>query len=99
MMSAPTGGFLSAQFVNVRHAAAPSRTRLSMLARFLVELPNKPVELRRNTQEDLANDVDHFAMFSINRDSPARASSEEKVAVLRRKDKAYRDALFRCGYR
>jgi hypothetical protein len=38
-------------------------------------------------------------MFRVNGATSARAGSEEKLAILGRKDEAYRDALFRCGYR
>ena len=62
-----------------------------------MKLPDKPIELRRNSQENFAHDVDHFAMLGVNRASPARAGSEEKVAILRRDDEAYCDPLFRCG--
>lgn len=64
-----------------------------------MELPNEPVEFCRDPHKDLADDVDHFAMLRVNGASPARASSQEKIAVLGRKEEAYRDALFRCGYR
>src|SRR5204862_8000661 len=57
MISAPTGGCLVAQLTSVRHDAAPKRTRLFMSARVLMKLPNKPVQLRRNSQEDFAHDV------------------------------------------
>jgi hypothetical protein len=64
-----------------------------------VELPNEPVELCRNPQKNLADDVNHFALLSINGSSTSGTRSEEKLAVLGRKDEAYRDALFRRGYR
>jgi hypothetical protein len=64
-----------------------------------VKLPNKPVDLRRNSQKDFAHYVDHLAMLSINGTPTAGTGSEEKIAVLRPKDEAHRDALFRCGYR
>src|SRR5262249_15767258 len=64
-----------------------------------MKLPNKPVEFRRDSQEDLTDDMDHFALLSINGTTTARTGSEEKIAVLRRKHEAHRDALFRCGYR
>src|SRR5262245_56303007 len=99
MMSAPNGGCLSTQLASVRHAAAPSRTRLFMSSRVLMKLPNKPVEFRRNSQEDFAHDVDHLAVFGINGASTTGTGSEEKLLVLRRKDEAYCDALFRRSYR
>src|SRR2546430_15287820 len=73
MISAPKGGCFIAQLANVRHTAVPSRTRLFMWSRFLMKLPNKPVELRRNTNEDFANDVDNLAVLGVNGASAARA--------------------------
>src|SRR5262249_40881263 len=99
MISSPNGGCLIAQPTSVRQAAAPNRTRPFMWSRVLMKLPNEPVQLRRNSQEDFAHDVDHFAVFGVNGASTAGTGSEEKLPVLRRKDEAYRDALFRCGYR
>src|SRR5262245_66600665 len=64
-----------------------------------MKLPNEPVELRRDSQEDLANDMNHLAMRRVNGASTTGTGGEKKLAVLRRKDKAHRDALFRCGYR
>src|SRR6266446_3800586 len=64
MMSAPTGGCLIAQLTSVRHDATPRRTRLFMWAA-LVELENKPIQFRRNTNEDFANDVDHLAVVRV----------------------------------
>src|SRR5215469_3151207 len=90
IMSAPTGGCLIAQLTRVRHDAAQRRTRLIMSARALMKLPDEPVQFRRNPQEDFAHDVDHLALFCINGPSTAGTGSEEKIAVLRRKDKAYR---------
>src|SRR5215831_12055 len=98
MISSPTGGCLIAQLASVRHAAAPRRTRISMWAA-LVELENKPVDFRRHPDEHFANDVDHLSMFGVNGASTTGTGCEEKLAVLRRKDEAYRDALFRCGHR
>jgi hypothetical protein len=60
-----------------------------------MNLPNKPVELRRNSQEDLSDNVNHLAMLGINGASPARARGEESVGVLGRKKESHRDALFR----
>src|SRR5262245_55016758 len=99
MMSSPTGACLIAQLANVRHAAAPIRTRLFMWSRVLVKLPNEPVELRRDSQEDLANDVNHLAMLGVNGAATARAGSEEKLLVLGRKNQADRDALLWRRYR
>src|SRR5215475_11974891 len=79
MISSPTGACLIAQPANVRHAAAPSRTRLFIYARVLMQLPNKPVELRRDSQEDFADNMDHFAMLRVNGATPARTGSEEKI--------------------
>src|SRR5215510_14043683 len=98
MMSAPKGGCWSTQLENVRQAAAPSRTRLFMWSCVLVKLPHEPVEFRRNSQENFAHDVDHLALLGVNGASSPCAGSEEKIAVLRRKDEAYGDALFRSGY-
>src|SRR5215468_3518891 len=70
-----------------------------MWSRVLVEFPNEPVELRRNSQEDFPHDVDHFALLSINGTATARARSKEKIAILRRKYEAHRNTLFRRGYR
>lgn len=64
-----------------------------------MKLPNEPVELRRDSQENFADDVNHLALLSINGASTASTGGEEKLAVVRRKDQAYRDALFRRGYR
>jgi hypothetical protein len=64
-----------------------------------MKLPNKPVDLRRNSQEDFAHYVDHLAMFGVNGTSAAGTGSEKKLFVFRRKDEAHRDPLFRCGYR
>jgi hypothetical protein len=64
-----------------------------------MKLPNEPVELRRNSQKHFAHDVNHLAMCGVNCASTARTGGEEKLAVFRRKNEAYRDALFRCGYR
>jgi len=64
-----------------------------------MELPNKPVQLRRNSQEDFAHDVYNLALFRVNGASTAGTGSEEKLAILWRKDEAYRDTLFRRGYR
>src|SRR5262249_30651903 len=99
MISSPTGACRIAQPASVRHAVVPNRTRLFIQARLLMKLPNEPVELRRDSQEDFADDMNHLALLSINRAAPARASCKEKLAVLRRKDEAHRDALFRCDYR
>src|SRR5262249_6598701 len=99
MMSSPIGACLIAQPASARHAAAPNRTRLFMQACVLMKLPNEPGELRRDSQEDLADDVNHFALLSINGSSASGTSSEEKIAVLRRQDEAHCDALFRRGYR
>src|SRR5215471_1332035 len=76
MMSAPTGGHLSAQPASVRHAAVARRTRLFMAGRSLMELENKPIEFRGNPDEHFADDMDHLAMVRINRASAARAGSE-----------------------
>src|SRR5215468_5179327 len=95
MMSAPKGGCLSTQLENVRHAAAPRRTRLFMWSRVLVKLPHEPVEFRRNSQENFAHDVDHLALLGVNGASSPCAGSKEKLAVVRRKHEAHRDALFR----
>src|ERR1700746_3398070 len=65
----------------------------------LMKLPNEPVELRRASQEHFAHDVDYLSMRRVNSASPTCAGSEQKLAILRRKDEAHRDALFRCGYR
>src|ERR1041384_5495845 len=62
MISSPTGACRIAQLANMRHAAAPNRTRLFMWSRGLVKLPNEPVEFRRNSQEDFAHDVNHLAV-------------------------------------
>src|SRR5215468_1009489 len=86
IISAPTGGCLIAQLTSVRHDATQRRTRLFISARVLVKLPDEPVQLRRNSQEHFANDMDHFALLSINGASTAGTGSEEQVAVLRRKD-------------
>ena len=64
-----------------------------------MKLPNEPVDLRRNSQENFAHDVDHLALLGVNCASATGTGSEEKIAVLGRKDEAHRDALFRCGYR
>jgi hypothetical protein len=64
-----------------------------------MKLKNEPVEFRGDPEKNLAHDMDHFAMRSINGTSTARPGSEKKIAVLRRKDEAYSDALFRHGYR
>jgi hypothetical protein len=64
-----------------------------------VKLPNKPVEFRRHPEEHFPNDVDHFAVLSVNGTSAPGTGREKKLAVPGRKDEAYRDALFRCGYR
>lgn len=64
-----------------------------------MKLPNKPVDLGRNSQKDFAHDVDHLAMLSINGTPAAGTGGEEKLAVFRRKDESYRDAVFRYGYR
>src|SRR5438067_41421 len=98
MMFMPTGGHLIAQLANMRHTAMPRTTRVLMW-RVLVKLPHEPVQLRRNPQEDFAHDVDHLAMLSINGAPTAGTGGEEKLAVLRRKNEAYRNALFRRGYR
>src|SRR5438034_9072717 len=97
MMSAPTGGCLIAQLANVRHAAAPRRSRLFMSAA-LVELENKPIQFRRDTNEDFANDVENLAVVRINGAAPARAGREEGVAVVGREKQSHCDALFRCRY-
>jgi hypothetical protein len=39
--------------------------------------------------------VDHLAVRRVNGASSARAGSEEKLAIVRRKDEAHRNALFR----
>src|SRR4030095_15548628 len=98
MISAPMGGCVVAQLTSVRHDAAPRRTRLFMW-RFLMKLPNEPVQFRRNSQEHLANDMDYLALFRVNGASTSGTGSEEKLAILWRKDEAYRDTLFRRGYR
>jgi hypothetical protein len=64
-----------------------------------MKLKNEPVEFRGDPEKDLADDMNHFAMCSINGTPTACPGSEEKIAVLWRKDEAYRDALFRHGYR
>src|SRR6266446_8800077 len=61
MISAPNGGCLSAQPASVRHAA-PKRTRQFIAAR-LVELENEPVELGREPDENLAENVDNLPVF------------------------------------
>src|ERR1700747_2619182 len=99
MISAPTGGCLIAQPASARHVAALRRTRPFMSARVLMKLPNEPVQLRRNSQEDFAHDVYYFALLRVNGASPASTSREEKLAILWRKNEAYRDTLFRRGYR
>src|SRR5262249_19453971 len=81
MMSAPTGGCLIAQPTSVRHDAAQTRTRVFMSARVLMKLPNKPVQFGGNSQEHLANDMDHLALFGVNGASATGSGSEEKVAV------------------
>src|SRR5690349_9200015 len=98
-ISTPAGGFLMAQAVSTRHIVVPRSIRLFMSAHVLMKLPNEPVELRRNSQEDLADDVDHLAVFRVNGASTAGTRGEKKVAILRRKDQADGDALFRRGYR
>src|SRR5215469_2047368 len=65
----------------------------------LVKLPNEPVELRRDSQEDFADDMNHLALLSINGASTAGTCSEEKLAVFRGKHEAHRDSLFWRGYR
>jgi hypothetical protein len=65
----------------------------------LVKLENKPIQFRRDAKEYLPYDVNDFALVRINGARPTRAGREEKAAVVRRKDEAYRDALFRRGYR
>ena len=63
-----------------------------------MKLPNEPVQLRRNSQEDFTHDVDHLALLCINGASTTGTGSEEKVAVLRCKDEAYRDSLLRRAH-
>src|ERR1700751_5774280 len=58
----------------------------------LMKLPNEPVELCRDSQENFAHDVDYLSMRRVNSASPTCAGSEEKLAILRRKDEAPRDA-------
>ena len=64
-----------------------------------MKFPNEPVKLSRNPQEHFAHDVNHFALFRVNGSSTSGTRSKEKLPVLGRKDEAYRDALFRRGYR
>src|SRR5207249_11881970 len=100
MIAAPTGGCLIAQPASVRHAALPRSNRVCMCVwRALVELPNEPVQLRRESDEDLADDMDYLAMLGINSASSARTCGEEKAAVLGREKEPHCDALFRHGYR
>jgi len=80
------------------HSGPKQNSAFHVVAR-LMKLPNEPVQLRLNSQEDFPHNVDYLAMFGVNGAPSARAGSEEKLAVLGREDEAYRDALFRCGYR
>src|SRR5215471_7268799 len=73
-------------------SGAQNDSAIHVSERVLMEFPNEPVELRRNSQEDFAHDVDHFALLSINGTATAGTSSEEKLTIVRRKNKAYRDA-------
>ena len=65
----------------------------------LVELENKPIQFRRYADEHLADNVDNLPVLGVDRACATRAGSEEKIAVLGRKDEAHGDALFRRGYR
>jgi hypothetical protein len=65
----------------------------------LVKLENKPIQFRRDPEEDLADNVDNLAMLGVNCACTTGTGSEEKIAVPRRKDEAHRDSLFRRGYR
>jgi hypothetical protein len=64
-----------------------------------MKLPNEPVDLGRNSQENFAHDVDHLAVLGVNGTSTAGTGGEEKLAVFRRKDEPHGDALLRYGYR
>ena len=48
---------------------------------WLVELRNEPIELGRDANEDLADDVQKFSMLGIDRAMAACASGEEEFAV------------------
>ena len=92
-MSAPVGGSLMAQLASVRHASGAGKDEVFHAERALVELEDEPIDLGRDADEDLADDVQELPVLGVDRAMAAGAGREEKFLVLRLDEQPHRDAL------
>ena len=58
-----------------------------------MELEDKPIQFRRDTKEDFANDVDHLAVLGVDRAASHRAGCEEEISIFRFDQKPDRDLV------
>jgi len=78
-----------------QEAPTEADKRASHHAHRLMQFGHEPVQLRRDANEDFADDVQEFYMVGVDSAAAARARREEKAPILFGQKQPDRDALFR----